>query len=132
MSGIDMKKKFVIITILTLLITIVISGCNETGKQKNNEEEKFIGTWVNSEIYNGSTREITYIFDSNKTGKIMVSYIGEKFNSSLEWKLVDNKLQIDVFEPTESRLINDYSFSNNNSTLDLIDSIGNISSFNKQ
>ena len=127
-----MKKQFVIITALTIIIIVSLSGCNEGEKQKDNDEGKFIGIWVNSELYNGSTREITYVFLSNNTGEISVSYIGETFSSDLEWEVVDNKLLIDVFEPTESRLINDYSFSNSNSTVDLIDSMGNISTFNRQ
>lgn len=127
-----MKKQFVIITALTIIIIVSLSGCNEGEKQKDNDEGKFIGIWVNSELYNGSTREITYVFHSNNTGEISVSYIGETFSSDLEWEVVDNKLLIDVFEPTESRLINDYSFSNSNSTVDLIDSMGNISTFNRQ
>jgi len=127
-----MKKQFVIITAIIAIISISLCGCNEVKEQKNNDEGKFVGTWVNSELYNGSTREITYVFQSNNKGEINVSYIGETFSSDLEWKIVDNKLQIDVFEPTKSRLINDYSFSNNNSTLDLIDSMGNISTFYRQ
>ena len=126
-----MNKKSLFISVLTLLSIILLCGCNEVETKVNEDEEKMIGTWINSDTYNGSTREITYIFYTDNTGEIKISYVSEIFITDCEWRIVDNKLQIDVSEPTESRLINDYSFSNNNNTLALTDILGNTTTFNR-
>jgi hypothetical protein len=126
-----MKKKTLFISILTLLSIIFLCGCNEVETKRNEDEEKMIGTWINSEIYNGTTREITYIFYSNNKGEIKISYVGETFMTDCEWKIDNNKLLIDVSEPSESRLINDYTFSNNNNTMALTDSLGNTITYNR-
>jgi hypothetical protein len=127
-----MKKTLVISTVFILLIAVGLCGCSEVEKQKNDDEDRIVGTWINSELYNGSTRDITYTFYLNNTGSLIVTYIGETFSSELNWRISDGKLLIDVFEPNESRLINDFFFSDNNNTLVLKDSLGNIMIFNRQ
>lgn len=41
-----MKKQSVIIGIGIVLVSVVLSGCNEDDPLLNPEEQKFIGTWV--------------------------------------------------------------------------------------
>ena len=125
-----MKKKLIIFGIIVLLVCVGLSGCEENTSKL--DEERIIGKWVGSELFQGSTRNITIIFLSNKTFETEGTYQGETIIGSGTWKIVDDKLVIDITEPTKNTSSSDYNFSNNSNTLTIIDSTGKTMDFTKQ
>jgi len=125
-----MKKQLIIFGVIVLLITIGLSGCLEN--KSKSDEDKIIGTWASSELFQGSTRNISIIFLSNKTFETVSTYKGETKIGSGTWRIVDDKLEIDITKPTVSPSINDYNFSNNFNTLTITDSTGTKIDFTKQ
>lgn len=124
-----MKKQILISFIM--IIIIFLTGCNQVENRIESVKDHIIGIWASSEVYNSSIRNITYIFDYENVGKVNVSYIGETFETDLQWNIINDQLVIDVTEPETSRLINYYEFSNDYNTLTLTDNSGNIMVFNK-
>ena len=119
-------KKQLIIGIVVLLICVVLSGCNEqqTTNTEKSDEDRITGTWFISELFEGSSRTITYIFSPDKTYKVIGSYKNytESFNGT--WKIEDNKLVVTIEGRT---LIGNYQFSNNEKTLTITDTTSNTS-----
>jgi hypothetical protein len=106
-----MQKQCLIIGILLLLITISLSGCN----QSNNEREKFIGTWITELKQNpmgGNNYTETRIFYAN--GSYVTTNMGLGRIPGT-WRLSDGTLIIDTYFPGNYH----YSFSQNNSILTL-------------
>jgi len=99
-----MKKQLVIIGIVTILVSIGLSGCNEVSNTLNPEKNKFVGTWKMSEL--------TINLFSDGTCSFM-SWSGT-------WDLKDGKLVLDLpsaNNPTTATY--NYQFSNNDTTLTL-------------
>jgi len=117
-----MKKQFVIIGIAVLLICVGLSGCNESNNSFKSDEDRIIGTWVISDLYEGSTRTITYIFSSDKTYEVIGTYkdYTESYNGS--WKISDYKLVVTIEGRTQTGY---YKFSNNDKTLTITDTMSN-------
>lgn len=97
-----MTKKLLIVGIVAiLLICVGLSGCNE----QSSEENKFLGTWINE------TGETTIFHENGTTTSILGDLQGMG-----TWKLENDRLII-----TFGLLLTfDYSFSNNDETLTLI------------
>jgi hypothetical protein len=104
-----MKKHLLKLVIVVLFISVIwLSGCDEIGNPLSGDESKFIGTWHSEsdlDIY-------TMIFFSDGTG----SFIG----LSTLWELKDGKLVI-ITAGEEMTLTYDYSFSDDDNTLTVID-----------
>ena len=125
-----MKKQILIIGIIIILLIIGLNGCEEN--TSNSDEDKIIGNWVGSQPFQGSTRNISITFLSNKTFKTVGTYQNEKIIGNGTWKIVNDKLIIDITEPTKSISSSNYNFSNNFNTLTITDSTGTTMDFTKQ
>jgi hypothetical protein len=131
-----MKRIIVIISIILLLLVLGFSGCldsNNNGDNSTNEEstdeEKIIGTWINSDIFEGYQRNISYSFFSNKTCLFSISYRDDFYSTNGTWKIEDKKLII-IIEGQE--VSGDYTFLDNDKKLAMIDESGNTMDFIKK
>jgi hypothetical protein len=63
-----MKKHIILLGILSILLFVELSGCNQINTSYTTEKNKFIGTWVYT-VPSGteSNYTFTYIFFSNGT-----------------------------------------------------------------
>jgi hypothetical protein len=111
-------KKIIVFVIMILILIVGLSGCNESNKSSNTDEVRIIGSWFISELIDGKTNTITYIFLPDKTYKVIGSYDGLTENFSGIWKIEDNKLIVTIEGRT---LTGDYQFSNNDKTLTITD-----------
>lgn len=126
-----MKKQLVIIGILAILVTVgILGGCEQIS-----DRNKFIGTWKMIEGnagFTGATGDFveTYTFFSD--GSVPIEHIGSSFSSS--WKVKDGKLVINVGGdvPGSFAFAYDYSFSESNTILTLINSKGVQAIYQKQ
>ena len=125
-----MKKQILIIGIIIILLIIGLNGCEEN--TSNSDEDKIIGTWIGSQPFQGSTRNISITFLSNKTFKTVGTYQGQTIIGNGTWKIVNDKLIIDITEPTKRLSSSKYNFSNNFNTLTITDSTGTTMDFTKQ
>ena len=117
-----MKNHLIVSGIVFVLLIVGLSGYNELSKPSVSDEDKFIGTWTESKIYEGSIRNITYIFSSDKLFEFNATYKDEAFISSGTWKIIDNKLIITT-DINEGEI--DYYFSDDDTILTIIDISGN-------
>jgi hypothetical protein len=60
-------KNIIAVGIILLLLVVSLSGCNEYNNSFKSDEDRVIGTWFISELFEGSTRTVTYIFSSDKS-----------------------------------------------------------------
>ena len=97
-----MDEKLLIFGIVVLLLAVGLSGCNE----QSSEESKFLGTWIDD------TGETTIFHEDGTTTSILGDLQGTG-----TWKLENDRLII-TFQGLI--LTFDYSFSNNDETLTLI------------
>ncbi len=125
-----MKKQIIIVGIVVIFLIVVFSGCEENSS--NLDEERMVGTWFGSDIFQNSTRNITMIFLSNGTYQTVATYNTIKIIGNGTWDIVNNELFIDITEPRISNSKSDYTFSNNYNTLTIIDSTGKSIDFTKQ
>jgi hypothetical protein len=118
-----MKKQFIIIGVVIVLIIVGLSGCstqNNNQNQNNNnvnpERNSFIGVWKTDPIDNYWTLELY----SNGTFKRMDGVVGGQY------EINDGHLALnytdEIWVPDEF----DYNFSNSNTTLILIKPSANL------
>ena len=122
-----MNIKLKIVGIILIILTLYLSGCNENIFKS--DKEKIIGTWVYATTLNESTVYVYYIFSTNQTIEIIFLYTGEDIRANGTWNITNNKLIISL---EEENIVSDYSFSNNDKTLTLIENNGIKSIFTKQ
>jgi hypothetical protein len=117
-----MNKHIILIGITILLLSVGLSGCNESNSSFKSDEDRIIGTWSISELYEGSTRTITYIFLPDKTYEVIGTYkeVMDSYNGT--WKILDNKLVVTIEGRTQT---GNYKFSNNDKTLTITDNDSN-------
>jgi hypothetical protein len=114
-----MKKQVLVIGIIALLVSVGFSGCDQTSNPLDIERNKFIGTW---NITQGMKKGISLTFFSDGTGSLGIF--------SMTWVLKDGKLVIYV-EGVAAPY--NYSFTNNDRQLTLVESGSNVSEvFTKQ
>lgn len=97
--------------------------------EEHEDAEKFIGSWFYSDNYDGYEREITFTFLSDRTHMINTSYRGSEEKVTGTWTIVGNKL---IYTAYGSSFTNDYSFSNNNQTLTIVDYNEHVKDYTKQ
>jgi hypothetical protein len=117
-----MNKHLITLGIAVLLICVGLSGCNESNNSFKSDEDRIIGTWVISEIYEGSTRTVTYIFSSDKTYEVIGTYKEGTESSNGTWEILDYKLVVTIEGRTQT---GNYKFSNNDKTLTITDNMSN-------
>ena len=118
-----MINKNCIITIISILIiSVILSGCNESNNNFKSDEDRIIGTWIISEDYEGAPITITYIFNTDKTYQVIgkSEEITESYNGS--WQISDDKLIVTIEGRTQT---GDYQFSNDDKTLTITDDSSN-------
>ena len=110
-----MKKKLIIIGIITLLVSIELSGCNSSTK-KSTPEEKVIGDWISKTYFKGryvNGTDLQYTFYSNSS--CAVNAIG---NSSRNWySYMFSGQQLITTDSSGNRYNREYSFSSDNTEL---------------
>ena len=117
-----MKKHLIVIEIVVLLLVVGLSGCNESNNSFKSDEDRIIGTWVISELYEGSTRTITYIFLPDKTYEVIGTYKEDTESYNGTWKILDYKLVVTIEGRTQT---GNYNFSNDDKTLTITDNMSN-------
>jgi hypothetical protein len=124
-GGKNLKRKLIIFGAIIILLTVGLSGCNNSSNTNGPlepDEYGIIGTWVgldNPDAY-------TFIFRSDKTFTFNVAY-SWGISGGGTWKIEDDKLNLNVISGGESQVdVYDYSFSNNGEELTLINEKGSI------
>jgi hypothetical protein len=116
---ISMKKQLVFIGIVTLLVCIGLSGCNQISNIFLSDEEKFVGTWNSEGIW--FDVPIVIVFTSNGTFKGTFKIGTIDFSQSKgKWELNDGILMmeiVDIIPPNNYT----YQFSEDSRTLTITD-----------
>ena len=99
-----MKKELIVIGIVTVLVIVGLSGCNENTTSLETEKNRFIGTWFSSTGHPSTLEFFNY-------GKCTYGYNGT-------WDIVHGKLFINLTSISLESTYN-YTFSNNDKTLTL-------------
>ena len=111
-----MKKQFVIIGIVALLVCAGLSGCNQANDKLSPEEKRFIGTWKEFESIDNP---VIYEFFSNGTVRAsreeVIPIPGLPTQYYHTWELKDGKLVMTIPGYISSTL--DYNFSYNDTFL---------------
>ena len=111
----NMKKQLVIIGIVTILVTVGLSGCNQVSNTLNPEKSKFVGNWINA------TSPYTTI-------KLLSDGTCSYSSNSGAWDLKGGKLVMDLLSgDVPFTLTYNYIFSDNNETLTLTSMSGGLS-----
>jgi len=112
-----MKKQLLIMIIIAILITVVFSGCSTQNNNENQfdntldpERNRFIGTWQTNPV------DIYWTFDffSNGTFQRMEGIVDGPY------KIKDGKLFLNYTDEIWLGETFNYSFSNNNTTVTLV------------
>jgi hypothetical protein len=119
-----MKKQFVTIGIIALLLTTWLTGCNsteQTNEQEQTSEEKIIGEWIDTTYYNQSyiPPQMIYNFYSNGT------YCRHAINITESWcsDYVFTEEQLILNAGSGDKEIYYYIFSNDTQRIVLTDSV---------
>lgn len=110
-----MEKQLMIVGIAVLILTVVLSGCNENTSKS--DEDRFIGIWIYSIDLNNETISMTYDFLANKTFKMITSSNDEVLIVNGTWNIKNNKLLITL--EGQDAITNDYKFSDNDTKLNI-------------
>ena len=121
-----MKKKFLLLGILGLLVCVQLSGCDQISNVFLSDEDKLEGTWKGEGIWLDAPTLITFF--SNNTVKLEVKMGTIDFTlSEGYWDINDKVLTIEIVElnpPTHSYT---YQFSEDNKKLTLTNVSSSIS-----
>ena len=108
-----MKKHYVIIATMALLLSVGLSGCTEENTTLNSEKNKFVGTWKNT------TKNITrtIILFANESCSLSI------LNETGTWDIENVELVLKFPDSYLTYRFN-YDFSNKNQTLSLSSALG--------
>ena len=56
-----MRKQLMVLSIIIILLSVGLNGCEENSSKL--DADRIIGTWVGSDIFQNSTRNITMILN---------------------------------------------------------------------
>ena len=110
-----MKKQILLIGFASILIFVLLSGCNQPQRTLTPEESKFVGTWVTDDE---TAREILgeqLTFFSNGTATFSSHFSGTFQVNEGNYLIV----QITA-DGSQTQHSFDYEFSDNNTTLRLL------------
>ena len=115
-----MKKQLVIIGILTILVSVELSGCNQISNLFLTDEEKLVGTWDGEGIwFEGPT---VLVFSSNGTFKgtfnIGITGIGISFSKG-KWDINKGILTMEIVDISIPLTNYTYQFSEDSRTLNI-------------
>jgi len=83
------KNNIMILTTILIIISVIFSGCNESGSNLTNEEEQLIGTWFGG----GLLGDVVSFFPDHTCCYYL--------DLSGKWKIEDSKITIDLKDRTE-------------------------------
>jgi hypothetical protein len=112
-------KKIIVVVVMILIFIVCLSGCIDSNKSSETDEDRVIGTWYISEVIDENIKNITYIFSPDKSYEVIVTYKSNNESFKGIWK-IEGKTLIVTFEGEET-LIGNYQFSNNDKTLTITD-----------
>ena len=116
-----MKKQLIIIGIILILLTVLLSGCNE-----NSRDKRFVGTWIPNEVFGMPGANQTVTFYSDGYYLVVTEFYGSITRLDATWDLVEHgKLRLTYANGGYIEYI--YSFSNNDKTLTLTPFLGGFS-----
>jgi len=84
-----LKNKIMVLTTIIIFISVIFSGCNESGNNLTNEEEQLIGTW-----FGGGLLGDVVSFFPDRTCCYFLDLSGK-------WKIEDNEIIINLKDRTE-------------------------------
>ena len=97
-----MKKNFLLIFVLTFIISVILSGCSEENISLTDEEQRFIGTWFGG----GKVNDVVAFYPDGTCCYFL--------DMSAVWKIEDGKL---IITAKEGEYIYDYEFSSDDKDL---------------
>jgi hypothetical protein len=115
-------KNIIAVGIMLLLLIVSLCGCIVSNNSFKSDEDRITGTWFISEEFEGDTRTVTYIFSSNKSYEVILTYKDEKESFNGTWEIIDNYLVVTIEGET---LTGKYQFTNNDKTLSITDTESN-------
>lgn len=113
-----MKKQLVIIGIITLLVCVGLSGCDQISNLFLTDKGRLIGTWNSDGIWADIPTVI--VFSSNGTFKSIIDYLEFQTISEGKWNMNDGIITmeiVDLIPPTNYT----YQFSADSRTLTITD-----------
>ena len=119
-----MKQKLIIIGMTLVLLTVMLSGCTST---KTNEE-KFLGLWI-TERSMGQEETAAFNFFSNGTFSLVVTFLLNEsdvnFTALTFWRpYTISDETISMMMEGDNKEILEYSFSDNDNVLTLVEDNG--------
>jgi hypothetical protein len=110
-----MKKQLVVTALVALLVSVVLSGCNQADCTLTPEERKFVGTWVTDEQTAREDLGETLVFFSDGTVTFQSDVRGTFEVDAGNYLIVRMPL-----DGTQTQHLFDYEFTENNTTLRLL------------
>jgi hypothetical protein len=111
-----MKKHLIIIGILTLLVSVELSGCDQVTNPLNIERNRFIGNWRGSAITMGYSSDTSFTFLSDGSFTSSITIVGIPSPGSGTWEIKDNLF---VINGAEGIMTFNYVFSSGDNSLTL-------------
>lgn len=110
------KKQLLFIGVLSLLVSVVFSGCNQISDMFLTDEKRFLGTWESEEMWLGAPTVVVFASDGTFTSTIEFF----EFQTTIkgEWVMNDGVITIEL-ENFMSATNYSYQFSEGSSTLTL-------------
>ncbi|MBN1860641.1 MAG: hypothetical protein JW840_04180 [Candidatus Thermoplasmatota archaeon] len=110
-----MKKQLLLIGLASILVSVVLSGCNQVQRTLTPEESKFVGIWVTDEETAQQDLGEQVTFFSNGTVTFHSHFSGTYQVDEGNYLIV----QITA-DGIQTQHLFDYEFSENNTTLRLL------------
>ena len=110
-----MKKQLLIVGMIVILLTVVLSGCNENSTENNTNKEKILGAWL-ANITTGPNKGGggKYTFFSNGT------FLASSTTTEV-WGIFDITDENLTMSAEGVTFTYDYTFSDNDNKITLID-----------
>jgi len=110
-----MKKYFVVLGVIVLVVCVGLSGCNQISNLFLSDEDKLVGTWNSEGIW--FVVPTVIVFFSNGTLKMEVEMGTIDFSSEGKWEMNDGIITMEIVDLIPSNYT--YQFSEDNKTLTL-------------
>ena len=128
-----MKKKILITGIIIFLLVIGLSGCMYTDNNKN-YKEKILGIWLAGDTPEGEDGSVIFNFFSNGSFYVNLTEVDEYGDSTMQtawmtYEITDDNFVM-IIEGNEVFL--DYSFSDDDKSLTLVEKDGTSTILTKQ
>lgn len=109
-----MKRQLVVTGLAALLVSVLLSGCNQVDRTLNPEERKFVGTWVTDDQIAWEDLGDTLVFFSDGTVTFQSDVRGTFEVDAGNYLIVHMPL-----DGIQTQHLFDYEFTENNTILRL-------------